>query len=66
MDYVDTFAPVAELTTIRTVLAVAVIKGWFLHQMDVSNTFLDGDLFEDVYMVLPLGYLFGSRGANKH
>jgi len=39
VDYWETFAPVAKMTTVRTLLAVAAIHQWPLHQMNVSNSF---------------------------
>ncbi len=39
-----------KMTIVKAIIAMAVAKGWSLHQMDVNNVFLHGDLQEEMYM----------------
>ncbi|KAG8485307.1 hypothetical protein CXB51_021723 [Gossypium anomalum] len=55
-NYHNTFSLVVRATTIRTVLAISVMKNWPLRQVDVNNAFLNGELAEDIYMEQPLRF----------
>nr|XP_016468537.1 PREDICTED: uncharacterized mitochondrial protein AtMg00810-like [Nicotiana tabacum] len=47
------------MVTVRTLIALAASRGWNLYQIDVYNIFLQGDLYEEVYMELPQGFRKG-------
>ncbi|XP_068338928.1 uncharacterized protein [Pyrus communis] len=53
LDYNETYAPVARLDTIRTLIALAAQKSWKLYQLDVKSAFLNGVLQEEVYVEQP-------------
>lgn len=52
----ETFSPVAKLTSVKLLLALAYAEGWSITQMDVSNAFLHGELDEKKFMSIPQGY----------
>ncbi|GJV28990.1 ribonuclease H-like domain-containing protein, partial [Tanacetum coccineum] len=56
VDVDETFSPVVKPGTIRTVLSLAASRHWPIHQLDVKNAFLHGDLSKTVYMHQPLGF----------
>lgn len=56
-DFFDTYSPVARLTTIRVLLALAASHGLLVHQMDVKTAFLNGELDEEIYMKQPDGFV---------
>nr|GEY38916.1 zinc finger, CCHC-type [Tanacetum cinerariifolium] len=46
IDYFDTYAPVARISTIRLLIAMVSIHSLIIHQMDVKTAFLNGELQE--------------------
>ena len=56
INYQETFSPVTKLSTVQVLLSLAAKLNWHLHLFDVKNAFLHGDLEEEVYMDILLGY----------
>ena len=57
MDYSYPFSPIAKLTSVQLFISLAATHGWDLHQLDIKNVFLHGDLAEEVYMEQPAGFV---------
>ncbi|GJS99928.1 putative reverse transcriptase domain-containing protein [Tanacetum coccineum] len=57
LDFFDTYFPVTQITSIRMVLAIAVIRKLEVHQMDVKMTFLNKDLEKVLCMNQPEGFM---------
>nr|GEW48996.1 zinc finger, CCHC-type [Tanacetum cinerariifolium] len=64
IDYFDTYALVARISTIRPLIAMASIHSLIIHQMDVKIAFLNEELEQEVYVNQPLGFIM-SGNENK-
>jgi len=62
VDYFETFAPVAKLASIRTILAIAARNNWDISMFDFHSAYLNGELDEDIYMEQPPYYETADRG----
>ncbi|GJQ91017.1 ribonuclease H-like domain-containing protein [Tanacetum coccineum] len=56
VDVDETFSLVVKSGTIQTVLRLAASRHWPIHQLDVKNAFLHGNLSKTVYMNQPPGF----------
>ena len=63
LDFTETFVPVARLSRVCIVLAIAGARGYAVHQMDVVIAFLESKQDEEIYVHLVLGVLGGPRIA---
>ncbi|GKA48209.1 ribonuclease H-like domain-containing protein [Tanacetum coccineum] len=63
VDFDETFSLVVKPITICKVLSLVVSRKWPIHQLDVKNAFLNGDLSETVYMHQPPGFVDARQGS---
>lgn len=61
MNYIEIYNPVVKALIVRIVLSLVVINKWTPRQVDVNNSFLNGILVEDVYMVQPEGFVNSTK-----
>lgn len=55
-NYWETYAPVVKCSTVRLLLASAVVQNWLVEQVDVRNAYVKSELKEQVYMRQPYGF----------
>lgn len=56
IDYHETFAPTANLTSVRALMPIPAQKDFFVHQMDVRTAYLHAPIEEDIYLEQPEGF----------
>ena len=56
IDYNQLFSPVVRFETVRLMLTLASLEGWYITALDVRNAFLYGKLDEEIYMEQPEGF----------
>ena len=57
INFKETFSPVSIKDSFRVVMAFVAHFDLELHQMDAKTSFLNGDLFKEVYMDQPDGFV---------
>ncbi|CAI7891798.1 unnamed protein product [Closterium sp. NIES-54] len=56
VDYFHTLSPTPKMTTLRVLLHVAAERDYELHSLDISTTFLQGSLHEEIWLRRPPGF----------
>ena len=51
----DVYAPVAKMSSLKSILALSCIQGYRIHQMDVITAFLNSCIRSEVYVKQPEG-----------
>ncbi len=60
--FTDTYSPVVNWFTLRTLLTLSLIKGWHSHSIDFVLAFPQADIKSNVYMRLPFGFHVSKSG----
>lgn len=54
--FFDNFTPVVRWSTVRDILALVAHKKWTIQQFDVITGFLNGLIYEELFMGIPPGF----------
>lgn len=55
INYTEVYALVARMETMRMVVVLVAQINWKIFQLDMKSTFLNSELYEDVYVEQPKG-----------
>ena len=64
IDYEEVYAPVVRFETIQILIALAALKEWQIHHLDVKSAFLNGEINEVIHVKQPEGFLV--KGKEGH
>lgn len=56
VDCGETFSPIVKQAIIRTILMISLSHAWTVHQLDVKNTIIHGNLHETIYIHQPMEF----------
>ena len=65
IDYLETYAPVVKLTSLRIILVLAAFYNFEIHQGDIKSAYLLGRLDEEIYMEVPEGIEIQETGKRR-
>lgn len=61
LDYKETFAPTARMSSVRALMNIAVQEDFKIHQMDVKSAYLNAPIDTDIYVEQPDGFIQGEN-----
>jgi hypothetical protein len=65
VDYHETFSPTARITSIRTLMQLAVQHNLTVHQMDVKTVYLNAPIDCEIYVEQPEGFAISGKNGEK-
>jgi hypothetical protein len=67
IDYKETFSSVSSKDSFRIIMTLVAYYNLELYQMDVKTAFFNGDLYENIYMAQPKGFIVeGNESLGCH
>ena len=65
IDYHETFAPTADITSVRALMQLAAQNDLIVHQMDVKSAYLYAPIDHEIYINQPEGFEEGSENGEE-